>query len=373
MKKILFIILVTIASLNAKPCMTDIYFGNGVWNIERQAKDGRKALREFMLTRANTHLDIQKEGITYNFKHAYNPSHGTLLDLVETFWQLKESGQISDGYFHSIYASLMSSRDGNHYYDRLQQIINTYNGDINTIFAAYKTSSFDQKHNVLLVAHSQGNLFGNKMYALLTSEQKKKFRMVSVATPASYVMQENQISPYVTATLDYIIGPIPGSLPGNVDGIGHTFISTYLHSSFEARTKIAQDVKSAYDALMQTTTCTEYDYVFFRIYETDNLKVVAKQSNIFINDIIGEVNIEYTITDTIKNNTYYCGDDYPSYYFHPSLDHQLDYMIWNVSPFFSKSELESNKGSILKYQFGNRCATISLSGDVYDLALSALE
>jgi len=96
MKKILFILIITIASLNAKPCITDIYFGNGVWNTRTQGNEGQRALRNFMLRAYNARLDRQKEGITYDFYHAYNPSHGTLLDLVETFWQLKESGQITE-------------------------------------------------------------------------------------------------------------------------------------------------------------------------------------------------------------------------------------------------------------------------------------
>ena len=54
MKKILFILIVTIASVNAKPCMTDIYFGNGVWNDKEDAIDNRHYLKKFMLYKAIT-------------------------------------------------------------------------------------------------------------------------------------------------------------------------------------------------------------------------------------------------------------------------------------------------------------------------------
>lgn len=111
-----------------------------------------------------------------------------------------------------------------------------------------------------MVAHSQGNLFGNKIYTILTDQQKQKFRMVSVATPANSVAGGGS---YVTATLDYVIAGIPDHLSANVAGVGHTFVGTYLGSSFEARTKIALHVKSAYDNLMQTTSCVEGSYSYY--------------------------------------------------------------------------------------------------------------
>lgn len=378
MKKIILILIFTILSLEAKPCTTDIYFGNGVWNTQTQGEEGRDELKKFMQKRAITPLSIEDEkNKLYAFKHAYNPSHGTLLDLVETFWQLKESGQISDGYFHSIYAGLMSSRDGNHYYDRLQQIISTYNEDTNTMFSAYKTSSFDQKHNVLLVAHSQGNLFGNKMYTLLSSEQKKKFRMVSVATPAAYVMQENQISPYVTATLDYIIGPIPGSLPGNVDGIGHTFVGTYLNSSINAPRKIALYVKSAYDNLMQTTTCTEYK---FTVVTMPTFGVLNVYGNIRYgqDELVGTVTLEKSnaVWDDIKkeykchpeDSFYWGGGNYCCYNWTTYKDDKNNNWIPGQH-ITSRSYLDSISGTTDTVRKDSQCAKISLEkdGDLYKM------
>lgn len=258
MKKILFILIITIASLNAKPCMTDIYYGNGVWNTRSQGEDGMWALRRFMQTKAITPLSIEDEkNKLYSFKHAYNPSKSTIDDLIETFWQLKESGQISDGYFFAIYSALAAESNGKEFLQKLQTIITTYNGDVNAMYQLYTNASFNQKHNVLLIAHSQGNLFGNKMYTLLNEDQKAKFRMVSVATPANSVAGSG---PYTTASGDYVINPIPGALPSNVDGFGHTFIGTYLNGSINAPRQIALYVKNAYDNLMQTTACTEYQF-----------------------------------------------------------------------------------------------------------------
>ena len=158
MKKILFILLLTVSSVYAKPCMTDIYFGNGVWNTEEQAIEGKDALRRLMFSIPNSRLNVAVEGQEYDFKYAYNPTKSTTDDLIETFYQLKESGQISDGYFLGVYAALAAESNGEAFINKLRDIISNYNSDVNTMFSLYKQSSFNQKHNVLLVAHSQGNL-----------------------------------------------------------------------------------------------------------------------------------------------------------------------------------------------------------------------
>ena len=80
-----------------------------------------------------------------------------------------------------------SNPDEDAFRKRLQNIIYLYNLDTEAMIKKYRKESFDINHNVLLVAHSQGNLFGNKMYDLLTNAEKKKFEMVSVATPANKV------------------------------------------------------------------------------------------------------------------------------------------------------------------------------------------
>ena len=87
MKKILFIFLLTIGSLLAKPCMTDIYFGNGVWNPDRDAvrKIQLRALKELMLYRTSTPLNKSDQGKLFQWKLAYNPSTGTSDDVIETF------------------------------------------------------------------------------------------------------------------------------------------------------------------------------------------------------------------------------------------------------------------------------------------------
>jgi hypothetical protein len=121
---------------------------------------------------------------------------------METYYQLKESGQISKGYFHTMFSLLAGDIPESTLHEKIISIMLTYEEDVNSIYWKYYALSFSQKHNVLLVSHSQGNLIGNKVYTLLSETEKKKFRMISVATPASYVKIKGQTSPYVTAHAD---------------------------------------------------------------------------------------------------------------------------------------------------------------------------
>ncbi len=375
MKKILFILILTFTFTEAKPCMTDIYFGNGVWNTQDQGESGRRVLRRFMHSAYNARLDRQEEGITYTFKHAYNPSRGTVNDLIETFYQLKESGQITGGYFFGVYAALAAESNAEEFLKKLQTIIRNYDSDVSQMYSIYNAVSFKKKHNVLLVAHSQGNLFGNKMYTLMNDTQKKKFRMVSVATPANTVAGGG---PYATATFDYVIGGIPNHLSANVDGVGHTFIGTYLGSSFEARTQIALYVKNAYDNLMQTTSCTEYDFTRVWMPTFGLLNVYGSVDG--VDELVGEITLEQS--DAILDNStgryscpkgsdsVYWGDD--NYIGNNWTYNYIDdrYNSWIPGQYItSRSYLDSISGTTDTVRKDSQCVTISLNedGDLYKI------
>lgn len=377
MKRILFILIVTVASLYAKPCTTDIYFGNGVWNTRDQGETGMWVLRRFMQKSGLAKIDEQN-GL-YAFKHAYNPSVSTTDDLIETFYQLKESGQITNNYFTWMF-TLLNTDEQTEPYKKLQEIIRTHNDDAIFMVTKYDNESFSKKHNVLLVAHSQGNLFGNKMYTLMNEAQKKKFRMVSVATPADHVAGGG---PHVTATGDYVIRPIPNSLPSNIAGFGHTFIGTYLNvsgggvvgdGSDNAPKIIALHVKSAYDNLMQTTSCSKYDHIHIEFIGTRLISVTAKvPGENQKHDILGTFPL-YSSHSAVNNT---CGSGFipldisSEDDFYPMGD-DLRYR-WITGNIGSIEELESKKNATVKFfNYGdNRCFVVSLSGELYSLAESA--
>jgi len=215
-----------------------------------------------------TRFPVADDGETYEFKYAHNETYGKINDMIETYWQLYESGQISQGYFANM-AKVLDGVDNTNpdeeaFRERIINIINQYELDSQTMINNYRTSSFNNKHNVLLVAHSQGNLFGNKMYALLTDEEKQKFQMVSVATPANSVTANYSLdAPYTTVNGDLIMAAIKNSFPSNADGFGHTFVDSYLNSATLAtRLKINTDITNEV-ILLDKNSCNK-KYQHFR-------------------------------------------------------------------------------------------------------------
>jgi len=83
-------------------CKIDIYFGNGVWNSPEGAEDGRKKLdkkiKKFIIK------DNSKHQVKYGeINLQYNWGRGGVNDLLETYYQLKEAGQLGNiGYYEAI-------------------------------------------------------------------------------------------------------------------------------------------------------------------------------------------------------------------------------------------------------------------------------
>ncbi|WP_457745006.1 hypothetical protein [Sulfurimonas sp.] len=262
MKKILLIVLFTLTLFgNNNACKLDVYFGNGVDNDSAAAEKSMKKLRIFMQDHSPQKFTIENEGVTYNFKYAHNETYGVINDLIETFWQLYDSGQISKMYF-SFVAGALNGLDNTNpansaYIQRLQNIINQYNLNTGVMLNQYRDNSFSKNHNVLLVAHSQGNLFGNKMYELFSSDEKKRFAMVSVATPADHVAKGGG---YTTLDNDPVIMLILDSLPSNASGFGHSFVESYLNNpTYKSVEAIANNINAAVD-LLDKNSCSTYKY-----------------------------------------------------------------------------------------------------------------
>ena len=248
MKKLLFTVLFNFTLFaNTNTCMLDIYFGNGVWNSYKEAEASKNELRTFMQNHNPSRFAIEDEDLTYSLKNAYNHTYGTSIDLIETHWQLYESGQISEGYFSFVAHVLDGSVTQEKFLKDLREIIAQSDADTSNMYAKYQAESFNLKHNVLLVSHSQGNLFANKIFAQLSNSEKQHFQNVAIATPASRVFSGG---PYVTLNQDAVVGAIPGSLPGNAEGFGHTFVDSYLNNPNSAtKEKIAVGINEAVDML----------------------------------------------------------------------------------------------------------------------------
>jgi hypothetical protein len=135
----------------------------------------------------------------------------------------------------------------------------------------YKTKIAEGK-KVLLVAHSQGNFFGNQAYGLLSNTERQSFGIVSVANPDSFVADDG---PYTTLINDTFIWAITfvkaglglPSLPmtpymvNNLNDInditGHFFIDSYMVEGSNSDLKITGDMISVLDELTKPNQILE--------------------------------------------------------------------------------------------------------------------
>ena len=233
-------------------CKVDIYFGNGVWNTIKKADISRQELDNIIedeIIKGDPILAAKYGEV----KLQYNRGDSWDIDLVETFYQLKNAGQISEWTFFTLMDELLTKRAADIIGEDLKTMRNkllaaiTLNEQKNVtkMLEKYYNESFQYSHRVLLVSHSQGNLFANRVYDNINpTEYQDYFANVQVASPASSVHAKKGM--YVTGIVDPIINPIPGSMGYNavldLPG-GHAFVGAYL-SSLDAYGRILDGIKN---------------------------------------------------------------------------------------------------------------------------------
>ncbi|WP_024955739.1 hypothetical protein [Sulfurospirillum arcachonense] len=248
MNKIILLLLITTVSLFAQidEYKTDIYFGNGVWNSPEAARLSRDALENRIkmdIIKGDEKLE-KKYGKVYL---SYNWERGAMADVLETYYQLKEAGQVNNlDFFTVIYALtggnlILSAKATGALMVSMPFYADVEQANVDEMLEKYYDTSFSKSHRVLLISHSQGNLFANRVYNSITpKEYQEYFANIQVATPAEKVNATN--NSYITLFGDPVINPIPGSLPGNVTGdMGHEFISAYLEQE-EPYNKLIADL-----------------------------------------------------------------------------------------------------------------------------------
>ena len=229
-----------------------VFFGNGVWN-DKEAADGSRRLLTRRLESKVSGTSL--EGIiTYGTSH--NPSDGTLQDLWETFVQ---NGQTDTSQFWRYLSGLDPLPD--FLQDKLKEIANSVDASVVKSNPAVqrhieKYNKFLSEGNkVVIVSHSQGNLFANIAYLGVDSQYSEGFGIVSVGNPDNFVAGGG---PYTTIDEDIIIGSVSNSLPANLDNFdginlndlsGHTFAKSYMKSNHEAEVKILNDAVSKINVL----------------------------------------------------------------------------------------------------------------------------
>ncbi len=261
---------VSVFALSIDECKMDIYFGNGVWNTAKQAKENVKALEERIIKREIVKGDPALQAKYGEVKLQYNWGGGTMIDVLETYYQLKKEGQVNDLEFFMVMMIITGGNAELSTYatgvmlESMPFIAEAEQENVDMMMQKYYNESFRYSHRVLLVSHSQGNMFANRVFdSINPSGFKEYFANVQVASPASSV--HASVGDYVTGFVDPIINQIPGSMESNadLDGFGgHTFVEAYLDSS-DTYTKIVDAINTQLGVLdtidSQWTTDQELD------------------------------------------------------------------------------------------------------------------
>jgi hypothetical protein len=231
---------------NINECKTDIYFGNGVWNKQfvsdceedSAANCSQDTLND--LIESEIIKDDPKLKAKYGeVKLQYNWGQGAMLDVLETYYQLREAGQVEDYQFFAVIYALTGANSTLTLSAVASQALmepftrDWEQGNADEMWQKYYDESFKLSHKVLLISHSQGNLFANRIYDTINpTEYKNYFANLQIASPASEVKAEK--GDYVTlstdlTSVDPVINFIPGSMSPNASGeSGHAFVSAYL-------------------------------------------------------------------------------------------------------------------------------------------------
>ena len=254
-------------------CQPDVVvmFGNGVWNDAEDADESRRRLQK----RLEVHvLGTELKGII-KYDVAHNPSEGALADLLETF---EQNFQTEKSKFWRFLAGLDLMPDI--LQDKLKEIAAEINADIVSANPSIQEhiAVYDQylseENVVVLVAHSQGNLYGNIAHLGLDQQYIDGFGIVSVANPDSYIAGGG---PYTTIDEDYIISPLqfvyPFALSPNLDNFtgpvnladwsGHKFIESYMAAGHAAETVILDNVVNMINELSQPLSSCIPQFVIY--------------------------------------------------------------------------------------------------------------
>lgn len=199
----------TISSASISTCAPANYsvvYINGIWTT-----DAKSAAFELQRAIGTTH-----NGQRVKVSIAYNKTHGKTSDLADVFRQkLNEY----PGVAAELLIKGLTSGIGLGLPDPLVEFIHSYNigkirdagnvgysdEDLRDI-VGFIRGSITENQKILLVPHSQGNLYANSAYAALTSGSdaipESSIKIVGIASPAAYVGGNGD---YVSSTNDLVI------------------------------------------------------------------------------------------------------------------------------------------------------------------------
>jgi hypothetical protein len=238
-----------------------VFFGNGVITLKKKAVDSKKII----IKRLKATLPPEEFELL-GFDLSYNDTHTLPLDLLEStiqfltgnvsrFWRiLWELDPMPDLVADQMlllsgaldYSALLTT-------DSLRDHVKTYQNVI------------DEGKKVILVAHSQGNLFGNQAYNFLNSLEKQSFGMVSVSNVDNNVLGDASAAAlYTTLENDKLIlgliavqlglptspmTPNTANLTNSEDPWGHSFVGSYMVKDSMSQAQITGDIITLLESL----------------------------------------------------------------------------------------------------------------------------
>lgn len=206
---------------------------------------------------------------------AYNRTNGFFSDIQQTFYQLKmqdpntQDEKIAEALLGSIPPdmNMQVAEAAKKYYQEKQEraaLAQLTIGEQSDIIRAIK-ENIQAGDKILLVPHSQGNLFANSTYTRLTSTEGVKpedIKIFGVASPADRVLGNGA---YVTSKNDVVIQslakiPFLNVLPrqlnlpiSGADPLGHGFKEIYLNGAMAGRDAVWTGIEQQIEMLNSPT------------------------------------------------------------------------------------------------------------------------
>jgi hypothetical protein len=242
-----------------EPVESVVYFGNGINTPRYKAKHNKH-----LISRRLKGSLPQDEYQLLQFDVAYNDDNYSNLDLLEAtiqalqsdhsrFWRILGGIEFMPAWFADMMNEIAAAVDRVALVttDSLANHVNDYNKQIK------------EGKMVLLVAHSQGNFFGNQAYGVLNATARQSFGIVSVANPDSIVadggpyttLEEDKAIKYikwvrVLAGLQVPKEPnLTNSPMALSDERGHSFKNAYMVEDSNSDQKITNDMLSVLNTL----------------------------------------------------------------------------------------------------------------------------
>ncbi|WP_119464526.1 YfaP family protein [Vibrio sp. PID23_8] len=185
-----------------------------------------------------------------DYYNAHNPTQGGLLDFFEAVEQ-KLNIEESKIWAYLVGAEVMPEAVAEVFRDISAALVTSSAPAVVREHVGIYNAELQEGQKVIVVSHSQGNLFALQAASELNSEYSSAWGMVAVANPASYVAAGGM---HTTLYEDIVMEYIPGSMPANVpnfpntprdslvDWTGHRFVLSYMASGTPSKSKIVNDV-----------------------------------------------------------------------------------------------------------------------------------